>query len=143
MIQRAEDLASTIGPTWVSTTAMLGYYEGNGEPAYLIGDALATNAVTSEALVYYTFRILTYQTSTERGNIRGGLTYTARVVDQPVGANFQSAARRTIVRLTLGYSEWYGPLAAAGIYVWREVEFDEAGDVIEVRGDGDVSTSVS
>ncbi|MEK6642825.1 MAG: hypothetical protein AABZ08_02875 [Planctomycetota bacterium] len=138
LIQRAEDLASTVGPTWVSTTQTPGLADADGNPAFLIADA-----VTSEDLAYYANRILTFQTSANRGTTRFYLSYTAHIIDKLVGTDPLTAKHRTIVRLQQGYSEWYGPLAASGPDAWREVEFDEAGEVVEVRGDGETVVFVS
>jgi hypothetical protein len=138
LIRKAEGLASTVGPSWASPSMSPSVVDANGDPAFLIADA-----VTTEALSYYAKHVLAFQTSSNRGNARAGLTYTARLLETPEGSMPEGVARGPIVRLELGYSEWYGPLAASGFGAWREVEFNQAGEVVDVRGDGEASTYVS
>jgi hypothetical protein len=133
LIQRAEDLASTAGPSWVSATKQPSIVDANGDPAFLIVDA-----VTSEAIAYYAKRVLSLQTSTNPGLTRNGLCYTAGFVGQydPVP---DGAMRTLTVRLELGYSEGDGQHPSNGVDAWREVEFDTYGELIEIRGDGEAT----
>lgn len=127
MIQRAEDFPSTTGPTWTSATKATSLRDANGEPRFVVADA-----VTSEALSYYAKRALSIQTSNpENGVIR--VFYTARLIDeQATGGEMHGP----IVHLDLDYREGYGGRRGK-FYTWREVEFDQAGEVVNVRGDGE------
>ncbi len=133
MIQKSEDLASTVGSTWYSDPLPAPYFDGERLSQY-------PGAVTSEALFYYAKRVLSVQTSTTPENPRVILTYTARLLGEPRGAlyYYNGALYRPTVRLELLYSEGFSQVVGADFTAWREVEFDQTGAVIEIRGDGDV-----
>jgi hypothetical protein len=136
MIRMAEELPSTAGPTWVSTTKTTGLTDANGNPVLSIADA-----VTAEALTYFAKHMLSLQTSTDPEIIQIYLYYSARLVDAPIGplpvSVAKSTSHRPIVRLDLQYSEEHRQDGYHGSSTWREVEFDQTGAVIEIRGDGE------
>jgi hypothetical protein len=141
LIQQAEGLASTVGSTWY----MVPDYLSPSDPFPLDDSQLLTpDAVNSEALSYYAKRTLSFQTSQNSANARTriDLTYTARVI-QLDRLGPQGPIHGFTVQLVLGYSQWYGPLAATSFSAMREVDFDESGQIVEIRGDGEVEVAVS
>lgn len=136
MVRKAEALASTIGTTWFGGTSSTVI---NGDQ-FLVADA-----VTSEALSYYAKRALSFQTSTTPENPRIYLTYSARLLGEPRGALYfyNGALYGPTVRLELGYGEGYNQIAGAGFTAWREVVFDQAGEVAQIRGDGETFMPVA
>ncbi|MBI5762792.1 MAG: hypothetical protein HZA51_04620 [Planctomycetes bacterium] len=138
MIQTSEDLASTVGSTWYSDPLQAPYFDGERLSQY-------PGAVTSEALFYYAQRVLSVQTSTTPENPRVNLTYTARLLGEPRGAlyYYNGALIRPTVRHELQYGEGFSQVIGANFTAWREVEFDQAGVVAQIRGDGEISMTVA
>jgi hypothetical protein len=132
LIQRAEDLASTAGRFWFNETVFT-VVEGEN---YVVADA-----VTSEALAYYAKRALRFQTATTAEYFRVYLNYTARLLGERRGDlyYYNGALYGPTVRLQLQYGEGYGYPVGVAFTAWREVVFDQAGAIIQIRGDGKTS----
>ncbi|MBI5762952.1 MAG: hypothetical protein HZA51_05435 [Planctomycetes bacterium] len=128
MIRIAESIPSTIGPTWYSSTRTPGVVDENGNPLYLFADA-----ITSDALIYYAQRARTLQTSSNSETVRVWLDYGASVSSPRLNSEVRST-----VYLRLSYTEIHGALysASTGFAAARQVDFDDAGNVVAVRLDG-------
>ncbi len=124
LILKAESLASTTGPTWVSTKFQGNLLDESGEPLVLIA-----GAVNAEALTYYANRGLAFQKDASPENPRIYLYYTANVY---VSVDADPVA---YVALQLTYSEVYGPKSGDGVMRDRMITFDQEGNVTSISGD--------